>query len=574
MALDLDAAPPAVPGDDVAARAEHRRILVILGALMLGMFLASLDQTIVATALPTIAGDLHGLNHLSWVVTAYLLTSTISTPLWGKLGDLYGRKGLFQAAIVVFLVGSAVSGLAHSMVQLIASRAVQGIGAGGLMVGAQAITGDVVSPRQRGRYMGYFGAVFGLTSVAGPLLGGIFTEDLTWRWVFYINVPIGIVALFIVASVLHLPQRRTEHAIDYLGTAVLGAAVTCVILLTTWGGTTYPWGSGVIVGMALAAAALVGVFVVVEHKAAEPVIPLALFRIRTFSVSSSVGFIVGFIMFGAIIYVPLYLQTVHGASPTISGLELLPLVAGMLTTFITSGRLVSRYGRYKAFPIAGTGVVAVGLYLLSLMTPATTTLVTSLYMVVVGLGVGLVMQVLVVAVQNAVPYSQLGTATSAATFFRSIGGAFGVALFGAIFDSRLFVELPKYLPAAVVKKFSGHDISLNPKQLNALPPALHAGFVQAFSHALVWVFLIGAPVALLGFGLSWLLKEVPLRDHAFVRTDGAATADEPVAGTPVAGAPGWRQVSPPPGPDDGAQRDAGGPAGVLDGRSQGATPGG
>ncbi len=526
MALDVSGPAPVAPADEGAiSKAEHRRILVVLGALMLGMVLASLDQTIVATALPTIAGDLHGLNHLSWVVTAYLLTSTISTPLWGKLGDLYGRKKFFQAAIVIFLVGSALSGLAHSMSQLIAFRALQGVGAGGLMVGAQAITGDVVSPRQRGRYMGYFGAVFGLTSVAGPLLGGVFTEDLSWRWVFYVNVPIGILALFIIASVLHIPARRTEHAVDYLGTTLLGAAVASIILLTTWGGTTYAWGSGPIVGLAVAAVCLVVVFCLVERRAAEPLIPLGLFRIRVFSTSSAVGFIVGFIMFGAIIYIPLYLQTVHGASPTVSGLELLPMVFGMLITFITSGRLVTRWGRYKVFPIAGTAVMAVGLYLLSLMTPSTTMAVSSLDMLVVGLGVGLVMQVLVVAVQNAVPYAQLGTATSAATFFRSIGGAFGVALFGTVFNTRLFAELPRYLPAAALARLAGHSISSNPAQLDALPPAIHAGYVQAFSHALVTVFLIGVPVSLAAFALSWLLQEVPLRDQAFVSTEGVTRAE-------------------------------------------------
>jgi EmrB/QacA subfamily drug resistance transporter len=507
-------APPEA-GSLEPSRAEHRRILIILGALMLGMILASLDQTIVATALPTIAGDLHGLNHLSWVVTAYLLTSTISTPLWGKLGDLYGRKKLFQASIVIFLVGSALAGLSQSMAQLIVFRALQGVGAGGLLVGAQAIMGDVVSPRQRGRYMGYFGAVFGITSVAGPLLGGVFTEQLSWRWVFYINVPIGIVALFVIASVLHVPVRRTEHAVDYLGTALLGAAVTAVILLTTWGGTTYPWGSSAIVALGLGAAFLFVAFCVVESRAAEPLIPLSLFRNRVFTVTIAVGFIVGFIMFGAIIYIPLYLQTVHGASPTTSGLELLPMVFGMLATFISSGRLVTRWGRYKVFPIAGTAVMSVGLYLLSLMTPRTPLEVSSVFMFVVGLGVGLVMQVLVVAVQNAVPYTQLGTATSAATFFRSIGGSFGVALFGSIFSTRLFDELPKYLPPAALHHVAGHNISSNPAQLNALPPAVHMGYVQAFSHSLNAVFVIGVPFAVAAFLLSLLLKEVPLRDHAF-----------------------------------------------------------
>ena len=379
----------AVAETDEISKAEHRRILVILGALMLGMLLAALDQTIVATALPTIAGDLHGLNHLSWVVTAYLLTLTISTPLWGKLGDLYGRKKLFQAAIVIFLVGSALSGLSREMAELIGFRALQGIGAGGLMVGAQAIIGDVVSPRQRGRYMGYFGAVFGLSSVIGPLAGGFITQHLSWRWVFYINLPIGIVALAVIAVVLHLPRHRTHHAIDYLGTALLGGGVTAIILLTTWGGTTYAWGSAPIISLAVAAVVLVALFCWAEVRAAEPVIPLGLFRISVFSVSNSIGFLVGFVMFGAIIYIPLYLQTVHGATPTSSGLQLLPLVCGMLVTFIISGRLVTKWGRYKIFPVVGTAVMSVGLFLFSLLTPSTPLAISSVYMVVLGLGIGL-----------------------------------------------------------------------------------------------------------------------------------------------------------------------------------------
>lgn len=525
MSTDQVVSSPARPVAAVEpSRSEHRRILVILMALMLGMILASLDQTIVATALPTIAGDLHGLNHLSWVVTAYLLTTTIATPLWGKLGDLYGRKRLFQASIVIFLLGSALAGLSQSMIQLIGFRAAQGVGAGGLIVGAQAIMGDVVSPRQRGRYMGYFGAVFGITSVAGPLLGGLFTQHLSWRWVFYINVPIGIIALFVIASVLHLPVKRTEHTIDYLGTSVLGAAVTAVILLTTWGGTTYAWGSGTIIALGVVAAALVVAFCLVEQRAAEPLIPLSLFRIRVFSISSLVGFIIGFIMFGAIIYIPLYLQTVHGATPTSSGLQLLPMVLGMLATFITSGRLVTRWGRYKVFPIVGTVVTAGGLYLLSLMTPGTSLVVSSVFMFVVGLGIGLVMQVLVVAVQNAVPYEHLGTATSAATFFRTIGGSFGVALFGSVFNSRLFAELPKYLPTSALRQLAGHSISSNPAQLNALPPPIHLGYVQAFSHSLDTVFMIGVPFAIAAFVLSLLLKEVPLREQAFVGPAADAAA--------------------------------------------------
>jgi EmrB/QacA subfamily drug resistance transporter len=534
MATDIAQVTEAAPtgggpprGVDNTAAAEHRRVLVILGALMLGMTLAALDQTIVSTALPTIAGDLHGLNHLAWVITSYLLASTISTPLWGKLGDLYGRKGFFQAAIVIFLVGSVFSGVAHNMTDLIASRAIQGIGAGGLIVGAQAVMGDVISPRQRGRYMGYFGAVFGVTSVLGPLLGGFFTEHLTWRWVFYINLPLGVIALFTVATVLHLPHTKTHHTIDYLGTVLLGAGVTGIILLTTWGGSTYAWASPQIVGLGALSLALIGAFVFVESRAKEPIIPLGLFRLRVFNVASGIGFIVGFIMFGSIIYIPLYLQTVHGASPTSSGLQLLPLVTGMLCTFIVSGRLVSKRGRYKIFPIIGTAVLTVGLFLLAQLSPSTGLDVSSIYMFVVGIGIGCVMQILVVAVQNAVPQSQLGVATSSATFFRQIGGSFGVALFGAIFNAQLFKDLPKYLPAAAVRSMhllSGHNIASNPAQLAKLPPAIHHGFVLAFSHSLQVVFLFGVPFTVVAFGLSWLLQEVPLRDHAHMSVDGDGIA--------------------------------------------------
>jgi EmrB/QacA subfamily drug resistance transporter len=508
-----------------ASGPEHRRILVVLGALMLGMFLASLDQTIVATALPTIAGDLHGLNHLSWVVTAYLLTSTISTPLWGKLGDLHGRKGLFQLAIAIFLVGSMLSGLSQNMAQLIAFRAVQGVGAGGLLVGAQAIVGDVVPARQRGRYMGYFGAVFGLSSVAGPLLGGLFTQHLSWRWIFYINVPVGIVAMFAIATVLHLPVKRVQHAIDWTGAALLAAGVTAIILLTTWGGTQYAWGSGVIVGLALAGAALVALFCWVETRASEPLIPLWLFGSRTFTAASAVGFIMGFAMFGAIVYLPLYLQVVHGATPTASGLQLLPMVVGMLITFIVSGRLVTSTGRYKVFPIVGSVVLAGGLLLLGLLGPHTSYAAAAVFMLVVGLGVGMVMQVLVVAVQTAVPYSQLGTATSTATFFRTIGGAFGVAVLGAVFNNRLLSQLTVHATGGQRALLRGGNVAANPAQIAQLPAAARTVFVDSFSNALHLVFLVAVPFALLAFALSWLIKEIPLRTTAHVSTVDQSSAD-------------------------------------------------
>jgi EmrB/QacA subfamily drug resistance transporter len=478
-------------------------------ALMLGMFLAALDQTIVSVALPTIVGDLGGLNHLSWVVTAYLLASTVSTPIYGKLGDMYGRKPVFLVAILIFLAGSMLAGLSQSMGELIGFRAMQGIGAGGLMVGAQAIIADIVPPRERGRYMGLIGSVFAVASVAGPLLGGFLVTHLSWRWVFYVNVPIGILAVVIVSTRLHLHTPHTRHRIDYLGAALLTGGVGALILVATWGRTQYAWGSGQIVGLGVVGVVLLAIFVWWELRAAEPILPLQLFRSRIFSVANAMGFTIGMAMFGAIIFIPLFLQIVYGLSAQSSGLRTIPLMAGLLVTAILSGRAISRIGRYRPFPIAGTAVLVVGMFLLSLLRVDTPPWVASAYMVVVGVGLGLVMQVLVLAVQNDARPQEIGVATASATFFRSMGGAFGVALFGTIFASRLTDQLAG-LPQKVTSSL-GSGVQLNPTQVDQLPPKVHDVVLHAFAHSLSGVFLFGMALSLVPFVLSWFLKEIPLR---------------------------------------------------------------
>ncbi|MFL5962813.1 MAG: MDR family MFS transporter [Gaiellaceae bacterium] len=499
----------------------QQRLRLIFLALMLVLLLASLDQTIVSTALPTIVGDLGGISHLSWVVTAYLLSATIVGPLYGKLGDLYGRKLVLQVAIVLFLIGSALCGLSQNMAELIGFRTLQGLGAGGLMVVTFAVIGDVIPPRERGKYQGYFGAVFGFSTVVGPLLGGFFVDNLSWRWIFYVNLPIGAVALAVIALAFHTNVDRQRHAMDYLGALLLAGTLASVVLFTSLGGTTWAWSSPKIIALIVLSIVFLPAFLWVESRADEPILPLSLFRNHTFSVTSAVGFIVGFALFGAITYLPLYLQVAKGSSPTKSGLQLTPLMAGVLITSIVSGQVISRLGRYRVFPIVGTALMAVAMFLLSQIEAGTSTWVAALDATVLGLGLGMVMQVLILAVQNSVPHSVLGVATSGSTMFRQIGGSIGVALFGTIFASRLHAELATRLPAgtAIPK-------TINPAGIKNLPPAEHQAFADAVATALHPVFLVAGGISIVAFALTWLLREVPLQGKPQVGDAIPAPGDE------------------------------------------------
>ena len=504
----------------------HKEIMFVLSGLMVGMLLAALDQTIVSTALKSIVEDFDGLTHYTWVVTAYLLTSTASTPLYGKISDLYGRRPVFQFAIITFLIGSFAAGAATSMTQLIAFRAIQGLGAGGLMSLTFVIIGDIISPRERGKYQGYFGGVWGLSSVAGPLLGGYFSDHAQilgvtgWRWIFYINLPFGIAALIITSMSLHIPKVKREHSIDYLGALLLVSGVSALLLGISVYGPQDGWQSSKTLLTLAAALALILLFIFQESRAKEPILPLTLFKNHTFSVTSVMAFIIGAGMFGAIIMLPLYLQIVKGDSATSAGLKLIPFMIGIVTMSIVSGKMITKHGHYKRFPIIGLALMTVGLAMLSTLTESTPFWQLSIYSILIGAGLGFSMQTIVIALQNSVDFRDLGVATSANTFFRSIGATMGVALFGTVYASRLAHNLPIEIeklrasnPAALVgatpEKFEA--LKENTAVLQTFSPELQVGIINAFVNSFHIVFLTAVPVTVIGFFIAFMLHETPLR---------------------------------------------------------------
>lgn len=488
----------------------RRQTNVVFATIMLGMLLAALDQTIVSTALPTIVADLGGSGHMAWVVTAYMLAESVSTILAGKFGDLFGRKLVFQVSAVIFVVGSAVAGVANGMVTLIIARAVQGIGGGGLMVTAMALIADVIPLRERGKYQGALGAVFGVTTVIGPTVGGLLTDHVSWRWCFYLNVPLAILMIGMAATTIPSVKAKIRPIIDYAGLALIALGTCGLVLALEWGGTEYAWGSATIIGLIVASIALIVAFVLVELRVEEPMLPMTLFRSPVFTICACLSFIVGFAMLGAMTYLPTYLQYVDGVSATMSGVRTLPMVAGLLSMSILSGTIVSRTGRYKIFPIVGTVFMGIGLYLMSTMSPDTGTWLESLYMFILGLGIGLSMQVLTIIVQNTVPYAQLGTATSGVTYFRTLGSSFGTAVFGTLYNNKLDPALEDALRATGV---SAKAVA-SPSQLKSLPAAQAAPIIDAYADAINYVFRWVFPVAVVGFVIAWFLKEVPLRDSS------------------------------------------------------------
>jgi len=489
---------------------QPRSVRVVLLALMIAMMLAMLDNMIIGTAMPTIVGELGGLAHLSWVVTAYTLATAASTPVWGKVGDMYGRKGSFLASIVIFLIGSALSGMAQNMGELIGFRAVQGLGAGGLMVGVMAIIGDLIPPRERGKYQGMMAAVMALAMIGGPLVGGTITDNWGWRWAFYINLPLGAIALAAVATVLHLPKKRSEAGIDYLGVVLLTVGITAIVLVTTWGGTEYAWTSARIMELcAIGVAALAG-FVFWQARAPEPVLPLHIFRSRNYTLMSVIGFVTGFVMFGATLFLPLYQQAVQGASATTSGLLLLPMLGAMLVTSMVAGRVTTATGRYKVFPVAGSTLVVVGLYLLSTMDTGTSRLTSGIFMAVVGFGMGCLMQITMLIAQNSVEMKDMGVASSSATLFRTLGSSFGVAVMGALFNSRVQDAMGDRA-GALGSRITEHSAQLDAASLAKLPEAAREAYQHAVSSGTHGAFLLGSVVAVISLVAAVFVKEVPLK---------------------------------------------------------------